>query len=90
VSKRPKRIQRIEVEWFDIEAGSGWGEGADQPPTVIQIGYIHAYPNKRQKIPCYRIKNSQVEDEPGGMTIIPKVNVVKVTHLGWVDVPWRE
>ena len=87
---KPTRVRRIEIEWFDIEGEAGWGEGADQPPTVTQIGYLHARPSKRQKIPCWRIKSSQVEEEPGGMTIIPAVNVVSVEYLGWKDVPHRK
>jgi hypothetical protein len=88
--KTPRRLRRVEIEWFDIEEEAGWGEGADQPPTAIQIGYIHSYPRKGQKIPCYKIKSSQIEGEPGGVTLIPAVNVIRVRHLGWVDVPWRD
>jgi hypothetical protein len=90
VSQRPRRVQRVEIEWFDIEGDAGWGEGAKELPVVTQIGYVHSRPSKKQKIPFWKIKTSQVEDEPGGTTIIPAVNVVSVEYLGWKTVPWRK
>lgn len=89
-SKRPKRVRRVEIHWFDIEEGTGWGDGADEPPVVVQIGYLHSRPKKNQKIPSWKIKNSQVEEEPGGVSIIPVANVLNIEYLGWVDVPWRD
>ena len=87
---KPHRVQRVEIHWFDIEGEAGWGEGAKELPIVTQIGYVHSRPRKNQKIPYWKIKSSQVEDEAGGVTTIPAVNVVKVEYLGWADVPWRD
>jgi hypothetical protein len=84
----PKRLQRVEVLWIDIESEAGWGEGNDEIPTVLQIGYVHSYPTDKR--PYYKIKFAQCEETPGGMSIIPKGNVVKLTYLGWADVPWRK
>ena len=88
--RKPRRVRRVEIEWFDIEGEAGWGDGADQPPTVTQVGYLHSRPRRNQRIPCWKIKSSQVEEESGGMTIIPAVNVISVEYLGWKDVPWRK
>ena len=93
MSGKPKRLQRVEITWFDIESAGDWGDGADELPHVIQIGYLHSRPRKTQKIPFWKIKSSQVEEEPGGMTIIPAVNVVKVrapTELTFTPPKWRD
>jgi hypothetical protein len=59
------------IEWYDIEAESGWGSGAKQPPLVHQVGYIISWPRKNQKVPSYRVASAFVENEPGGVSIIP-------------------
>ena len=88
-SYKPKRLQLVVVHWFDIEQGAGWGDISDEFPVVIQAGFIHARPSKRQKIPMWKIKGSQSEDEPGTMCNIPACNVLKMEVIGWQDVPWR-
>ena len=90
MSRQPSRVMRIEIVWFDIEDQAGWGEIGNDVPLVTQIGYLHSRPRKNQKVPCWQIKKGQSEDEPIGLTRIPAVNVVKVTELGWTEVPWRK
>ena len=90
MNRSPTRVQRVEIEWVDIEQDSGWGDCDEDLPICIQIGYIQSYPSKRHKIPFYKIKNAQCEEEPGGVTKIPKCNVVKIEFLGWATVPWRQ
>ena len=90
MKKRPKRVMHVLVHWVDIEGEAGWGEGAKELPVVLQSGFVHTRPNARQKHRYWKIKTAQVEEEPGGMVIIPESCVVKIVELGWVDVPWRE
>ena len=61
----PKRLKMVVIHWVDIEQEAGWGEGAKELPVVVQAGFIHARPNKRQKIPVWKIKGSRSEEEPG-------------------------
>ena len=87
---KPKRVLRVEVEWFDIEASAAWGDSEDKLPVCLTLGYVHSRPRKSQTIPFWKIKGSQAEEEPGGITNIPACCVLRMTYLGWAVVPWRK
>ena len=91
MSKRsPKTLELWLVHWVDIEGEAGWGEGAKELPVVTQVGFLHSRPNKKQKVPFWKFKTAQVEEEPGGMVSIPDACIIHKEKIGKFDVVWRE
>jgi hypothetical protein len=71
VSKRKTHRYLYRFEWYDIEADAGWGEGADQPPLVIEPAFILSWPRKSQEVPSYKICHAWVEGTPGMSSVVP-------------------
>jgi hypothetical protein len=87
---RPKKLTAYLIHWVDIEGDAGWGEGAEELPTVVTIGFLHARPRKKDRVPFWKFKDSQIEEEPGGVVSIPAACVVKMEKLGTFPVVHRE
>ena len=77
------------VYWLDAESDSGWGDGPLEPPCAVTVGFVVEWPNLRQARPCYRVAGSHVEDEPGGVTVIPADMVIRTLWLYDLEIPLR-
>ena len=77
------------LEWLDAQTDNSWGDGPHEPPTAITVGWVLEWPRKEDLHPYYRIAGSYVEDEPGGVTIIPADMVIRSTWIADIWIPTR-
>jgi len=67
--------------WLDIVTDAAWGKGEKRPANCVSVGFIIAWPNKRQKHRCYRVAASDSATGVGNVTTIPEGCVTKVESL---------